>query len=391
MINKEKFRVVLESAEAGNAESIAVIRETLRPVKGDTVEQIAEKIKYYIRIIFHGSLKYPDAPFHTEIDYKFAEQVHSFINLGVPRYKVMLFIGFRESAKTTRVKMNQSYLTVYLEGLIDYANIMSADGNGSIQFTMDMFNIFAFSKLARYFPGIISETFSRGKKESQTMSKFTTVTGVTYAASSALKSKRGAAQTNIDDSGEISVKRPKQLLLDDIENENTINSYAITQNIRNVVNAAIDGLDQLSGFTVCTANYLSLRGNINYLLTKYRDLESACVVMIPIHDSLGDPTWKGKYAKTDVEVREFANQGIIKASIEAIRRDSDNFETEFLNNPKRNRVYFDDNVLSHINEEKLMPESSRDRSDGLGGVYPEGQGILIIEHPIPPAASTDIS
>ena len=385
LINKIEFQPVVEKAESGDVEARALVVETLRPIKGDSIELIAEKIWYFIHLMYYSSLKFDDALFHLDIDEKFATQIHSLINTGVPRFKIMLFIGYRESAKTARVKMNQSYMNLYLEDQVDYANIMSADGAGSIQFTMDMFNIFAFSKISKYFPGVISNDFARGKKESQTMSKFTTTTGITYSAGSALKTKRGAAQTSIDEAGEIDMLRPAQLILDDIENENTVKSYVVTDSIRKVINAAIDGLDQVTGFCVCTANYLSLRGNIDYLIKKYRDRDDACIVMIPIYDGFGEPMWAAKHCKTDLEKKQLAEKGIVKVSIESIRRDSDNFETEFLNNPSRSRVYFDDNVIKHIDDSNLVEEVKRDPnfkdSNGVEFQLPDKQGLLILEDP----------
>ena len=376
MINKEKFKPVVAAAEGGDAESRAVVRETLRPLKSDSVEEIAQKILFYNRLIFFASMRYKDAPYHREIDFAFAEQIHSLLNFGVPKYIIMLMYGFRESAKTTRVKMNESYMNLYLEDMVDYTNVMSADGAGSIQFTMDMFNMFALSKIDRYFPEIISKDFARSKKESQTMQKFTTTTGVTYSASSALKSKRGAVQADISADGEIDVKRPKQLILDDIENENTVKSHVITQNIRDVINGAIDGLDQMKGFTVVTANYLSLRGNINYLITKYKNNPRAFILNIPIHDGTGEPTWPDKYCKTDAEQLELQAEGITKVSIETKRRESDNWNTEYLNNPSRSRVYFEDNVVSSLDEAALTEETFR-----VEYAEARGDGMLTIEQP----------
>lgn len=385
MINKEKFKPVIIAAEKGDAESIEIVKRVLRPVQTDSVEEIEEKIRTFIRLFYYSSLKYKDAYFHKEIDHTYAEQIHAYLTTGQPKYKMIIIVGYRESAKTTRVKMNQCYLTLYLKDLLDYINVVSGDGEGSSQFTMDMFNAFSFSKIARYFPGVISDEFKRGKKESQTMSKFTTTDGVTYSASGSRKTKRGAMQMNIDEEGEIMAKRPKQAIFDDIENETTIKSYTVTQHIRSVMNATIDGLDQTQGFSIVLANYLSLRGNVNYLLNKYRNVESAKIIMIPIYDGTKTITWPDKYCWSDKEKQElFEKDKIIKVSIEAIKRDSDNFETEYLNNPKRARVYFDDNVLKKIDETKLVKESERDRFIGSpdGSPLKEGQGLLIIEEPM---------
>lgn len=202
------------------------------------------------------------------------------------------------------------------------------------------------------------------------MSKFTTSTGVTYSASGSRKSKRGAVKVDIGADGEVETKRPKKVIFDDIENETTVKSYPTTKHIESVMGATIDGSDQILGFWILLGNYLSLRGNVARMINKYKDDDAVLTIMIPIHDGLGIPTWPGKYVQTDEEERALAEQGIIKRSIESIRRNSENFDTEFLNNPKRNRVYFDDVIVAGLEEEKLQDESRRD-----------DEGLLILEEP----------
>ena len=363
-VDKDKLKPVLAAAEKGDAESRAVVAKVLMPTKDDSVEDIYLKIRLFIRINYFGSLKYEDSPAHKEIDMTYAEQVHSYINKGVPQYEGLILIGYRESAKTTRVKMNQSYVTVYLKDLIDYINVVSEDGSSSAQFNMDMFNTFAFSKISLYYPNTISNDFARGKKESQTMSRFTTTDGVTYAASGSRKTKRGGVQVNIDDAGEIENKRPKLVVFDDIENEVTIKSPTLTQGIKAVMDATIDGLDQQTGFWILLGNYLSLRGNVNYFLKKYENNPRVKIIMIPIVDGEGTPTWPGKYVATDKEQLQLSEKGIQKVSIESIKRKSDNYDTEYLNNPSRSRVYFNDDALAGLDEEILIEEHERDE-DGL--------------------------
>jgi len=371
MINRKKLKPFLIKAEQGYPEAIEVVKEVLRPLKTDSVENIQEKIHLYTRLFYHGSLKFKDAQFHKEIDQTYAEQVYSFLRFSKPRYKQILIIGFRESAKTTRVKMNQSYLTTYLPEIVDYVNVVSDDGSSSAQFIMDMFNAFALSNISKYFKNLIEGNISRLKKESQTRHHFTTTTDVTYAASGSRKTKRGAVQGDVDEeTGDIITKRPKEAIFDDIENETTVRSLTITKYIRSVMNATMDGLDQTQGFSVILGNYLSLRGNIAYFLKKYRDSDNAKVIMIPIHDGHGEPTWSDKYCKTDKEAKELSRKGIARVSVETIRRESDNFDTEFLNNPSRSDVYFKDNVIAKIDEELLTGDEERDK-----------EGLLVLEEP----------
>lgn len=377
MINKDKLKVVLFEAEKGDEESIAVIREVLRPIKGDTVEEILEKITIFTRVIFLESMKYKDAYFHKEIDLFYAEQIHSLINNGKPKHKGLIVIGYRESAKTTRIKFMEAYMSLYLGKMVDYTNIVSEDGQTSSQFNMDMFNTFAFSKIAKYFPNTISSTMQK-KKESQTMSKFTTMTGVTYSATSARKSNRGNVKVDIGEDGEIETKRPKKVIFDDVENETTILSRAVTEHIASVASSTIDGLDQILGFWVLIGNYISLRGNIAKFLNKYKDDTSVVKIMIPILDGLGNVTWEDKYCRTDLEENELHDQGIIKRSVESIQRDSENFQVEFMNNPKRSMVYFDDSCMVGFDDEYLIPESRRDDFGYMEIEEPEKESVYII-------------
>lgn len=368
-MNRELLKEEIIRAESGDKESRAVVREVLRPRKGDSVEQIAEKIGIYIRLIFLASLKYKDAPFHKKIDRFYAEQIHSYLNHGKPRYKGGIFVGFRESAKTSRVKFNETYLSLYLPQYSDYTNIVSEDGGSANQFNMDLFNTFGFSKISHYFPDTIAPSQTK-KKESQTMAKFTTTGGVTYAASAARKSKRGNVQMDIDESAEVDTKRPKKAIFDDIENEQTLLSMATTEQIYSVMNATTDGLDQILGFWVLLGNYLSLRGNIANYLNKYENDDDVFILKIPILDDEGNPTWPDKYTTTDEEARKALDEGKLKRSIESIQRDSDNFDTEYQNNPRRNLVYFDDSMLAGFDEELLVSEHYRD-----------SMGLLTIEDP----------
>jgi len=370
MIKKDLLKAEIIKAETGNAEACAVVREVLRPRTTDTVEEIQEKIRIFIRLIFLSSLNFKDSYDHKNIDKAYAEQIHSYLTRGRPRYKGIIIVGFRESAKTTRVKFNDVYMSLYLPHLVDYTNVTSENGIGADQFNMDIFNILAFSKISQYFPDTISPERKK-KKESQTMSKFTTATNVTYTSSAGRKTGRGSVKVDISDDGEVDVKRPKKVIFDDIENENTIRSIAVTEQIGQVMAAKIDGMDQILGFWVLLGNYLSLRGNVHKTIVKYKDDDNYLEILIPIIDGLGNPTWEDKYVRTDAEQVEFAEKGIVKASIESIQRDSENFETEYLNNPRRSSVYFDDKALLGLDEDNLVSEKMRDLN-----------GLLIIEEPI---------
>lgn len=379
MINREKLKVEIIKAEKGDQEAIAVVREVLRPRETDSVDQIYEKIRIFIRLVAISSLKYKDSDAHKEIDRTNAEQVESYLKRGKPRYKGTIIVGHRESAKTTRVKFNKLYNTLYIPHIVDSINLISEEGGSADQFNMDMFNMLAFSSISKYYPETISLEMKK-KKESQTMAKFTTTSGVTYSSSSARKTKRGNVKVDITEDGDIETKRPKDATFDDIENENTIRSLTATQQIERVMSATIDGLDQIIGSWTLLGNLLSLRGNVQKFISKYRNDPEVKIIIIDIMDDVGTPTWPDKYVRTDAEARELEAQGINRKSIESIQRDSDNFEVEYMNNPGRSSVYFDDKMIQGLveDDELLAEESDRDDYGLLTIEEPEKTGIYIV-------------
>lgn len=378
MINREKLIPYVEGALQNDEESVAIVREVLRPLATDSVDEIYEKISIFIRLVFLKSLSYKDAPFHIEIDKAYAKQVHSLLTTGKPFYQGIIIVGYKESAKTSRVKFNECYISLYLPDVIDYTHVVSESIKSAEQFNMDLFNILAFSSVNTFFPNTIEVSQRPKKKESQTMNKFTTSQGVTYSATAARITTRGGVQVDVTDDGDVETKRPKKVIFDDIETEVTVRSYTTTQQIGDVMNATIDSLDQVSGFWVLIGNYFSLRGNIHRIIQKHRDDDRVFKLLIPIVDTSGAPTWEGKYVRTDKEERELSEKGIVRASVETIQRNSENFQTEFLNNPKRSLVYFGDDVVAGLKEEGLVGEENRDETGLLTIKEPEKTGVYII-------------
>ena len=210
------------------------------------------------------------------------------------------------------------------------------------------------------------------------MAKFSTMTGVTFLSKPARITTRGTVKVDITDDGNVETKRPKKIIFDDIENENTIRSLAITEQIHQTMNASIDGLDQIIGSFTILGNYLSLRGNIAKFLRKYKDDKNVKIINIPILDDEGNPTWKDKYCRTNKESSELLKKGIIKKSVEQIQKDSDNFQTEYMNNPSRSLVYFEDELVKPLDNGNLVKEANRDEYGLLTIEEPDNKSVYIM-------------
>jgi hypothetical protein len=204
------------------------------------------------------------------------------------------------------------------------------------------------------------------------------MTGVTYASSSARKTRRGAVKVDISVDREVETKRPKKIIFDDIENETTIMSAVNTSQINRVMNATIDGLDQTSGSWILIGNYLSLRGNVAKFINKFKNDDNYFILLIPIIDEFGQPTWDGKYVRTDKEERELAEKGITRVSVETIQRESENFDTEYLNNPSRSSVYFSDEMIEALDTGNLVQERQRDDVGLLTLEEPDRNSVYIM-------------
>lgn len=381
MINYQELKPIItriRSAE-DTLKDRAIVREVLRPLVTDSVEEIEEKMAIYKRLFFLKSLQYEDAPYHKEIRMTYAEQIQSFLTRGVLKYDMIIIVGFRESAKTTEDTIAETYLINYVPKLTDLNSYMSFDAEDSKKLTMDLWNILSFSRMKDFYGDYFKQSFSRDdKKQSQTMANFTINADAkpesTYSAAGIGKTRRGNKVIEIDARGDIEFKRPTKLKIDDAENEHTVKHFSAIEKIERTVNAAISGLNQNLGFTVMIGNLLSNRGVMARMLQKYRDDPRAKIIEIPII-KYGKPYWASKYVLTDVEADELIKQGIVKKSIESLKKKhEEDFEKEFMNNPKRSNVYFPDSFLKKIidNEEDLIGEDERDEN-----------GLLMMVAPLP--------
>lgn len=378
-MNRKLLLEALTKAEMGDDLSMKTIVEVMRPKATDSAERIVEKINLFTRLVFKKSLAYKDSEDHKKIVYFYAEQIKSLLERGIPKYKGAIIYGFRESAKTAKVKFCQCYMICYLHEIMDLTNVVSEASQMSTKFIMDIYNVLLASRIDRYFGDMITKSKSKNdKKEHQAMSRFTTTNGVTYNATSARNTMRGDTKMDVTDK-EVDAARPKQTIFDDIESENTLNSMALTEQIGRVMDATIAGLDQSCGWWVFLGNYLSLRGNVAKFINKYADDESVFKLGIPILDPNGDPTWPSKYVATDKEQAELAEKGIYKVSVETIERNSDNFNVEFMNLPGRASVYFDDKCMEGLPDDDLVSETKRDPKTHILTIEePEAGGTYII-------------
>lgn len=262
-----------------------------------TPELLVIKFNLWTRYFFSSYFQSPDADFHKKIDLGNARaylgELDSFTNLG-----------FRGNSKTTRTKLFVSF--VIANDLLRrkrYFKALSQDGGNSKQIVTDVYNSLIEPRVKLLYPAIFAKTET---KREETMSSFTTATGIKLIADTVGAAQRGQIQEDA---------RPDFIIFDDYETRTTISSSVVTKKIWDNMEEARNGL-AVGGACIYLGNYISERGNVHKLVKKEgpRDL----VINTPIWDENLNPTWSARYSKE---------------AIESIKNKAEDFEGEYLGKP----------------------------------------------------------
>lgn len=272
--------------------------------RSDIVEEVLLKFNLWARFFFHQFYKVEDAPFHKNIDTNnilvYKGDLKSFVNLA-----------FRGASKTTRTKLFVAFAIANdLDHSRKYIKILSHDLTNCKQFTTDVYNLLIDKQVRKMYPEIFEKTET---KREETMASFTTSTGVKLLADTVGSSQRGSIQ---DES------RPDIIIFDDFETRETLRSAVKTKVIWDNMQEAKDGL-AYDGSCIYLGNYISELGNVHRVAEKTDQYHK--VLIIPIIDN-GVITWSARYTKEDIDF---------------IRKDSDDFEGEYLCKPNASKdIYF---------------------------------------------------
>ena len=272
--------------------------------KTNNEEQILFKFNLWAKLYLPKYFSSQDAPFHKEIDR---------YNLRCYREEfTFVDVAFRGAAKSVRTKLFLAYCIANdLDHFRKYIKILSTDIKNAHQIVTDIYNIFVLPEIKEMYPEIFQKTVT---KREETMSSFTTATGIKMLALALGVEQRGALQEEA---------RPSLIWNEDFENRVTLRSAVKTKAIWDNMEEARTSLAQ-GGSSIYTCNYISEAGNVHKLITKKADKKK--VLIIPIIDDQGIITWS-KYSKEEIE---------------QMKKNDDDFEGERLCSPSASKdVYFD--------------------------------------------------
>ncbi len=275
----------------------------------DDNEKIWLKFQLYIRFFQPQYFKSVDAPFHKQMDL-------NYIKLYKGEIKQFVNIAFKGAAKTARQKLFVAFCIANdATRTRRYIKVLSDDGTNSTQIVTDIYNIFIQEQHKKIYPEIFTKTDT---KREETMSSFTTATGVKFLADTLGTAQRGALQEDA---------RPDWVWFEDFETRKTLRSAKVTQGIWDNMEEARTGLSK-EGVCVYTCNYISEMGNVHKLVTK--ESTQKVVMITPILDKEGNSTWD-RYSKEEIG---------------QMRIDDDDFEGERMCRPSAAKdIFFDREML----------------------------------------------
>jgi hypothetical protein len=262
---------------------------------------LVTKFRLWAKYFFPKYFQSPDAPFHLEMDR---------LNVQVYRGEIPTFVNivFRGGAKTTRTKLFFAFCIANdLDHSKRYMKVLTKDTQNSTQVVTDIYNMLIQPRVKALYPEIFTDTET---KREETMSSFTTATGIKLTAGTVGTDQRGKIQEH---------SRPDIIWFDDFETRKTLRSAVESQAIWDNMEEARTSLAK-DGSAIYTCNYISERGNVHRLVEKGKN-----VLIVPIVRD-GKPTWN-RYTLGDIE---------------KIKEDAEDFEGEYLCEPSASQdVFFD--------------------------------------------------
>lgn len=247
-------------------------------------EEVVLKFRIWSRWNFPKYFPSKDAPHHEVGDVHRAR-----VYLGLD--PAFLNVAYRGDAKTTRAKLFRAFVICCdTSHFRRYMRVLSKDPDNAKQSVTDIYNMLVSVRVKDLYPEIFQVT---GSKREETMSSFTTSTGIKVTSDSIGTDQRGAVQE---------AARPDYDWYDDFETRMSLYSATTTFKIWQNMEEAKTGLAK-GGGSEYTCNYISERGNVHKLIERTEDRYKMIVAIANRVQGRWVPTWT-RYSEDDVKYME---------------------------------------------------------------------------------------
>lgn len=317
----DKVNYILEKGTPKQVRALFEFDKHVRP------EDMIKKYRLWVRWFFPKYFKSEDATFHKLWDMKR-------VRLYLGKDLEFLNKGFRGSAKTTGAKLFRAFVIANdTSHFRRYMRVLSKDPDNAKQNVTDIYNMLVSKRVKALYPEIFEKTDA---KREETMSAFTTSTGIKIAAKSVGVDQRGAVQEDA---------RPDFDWYDDFETRKSLFSATETYKIWINMEEAKNGLN-VGGASEYTCNYISERGNVHRLTEKIDPEKQSTIAIGEKRGGKWIPSWPSRYTHEDIERFE---------------ESADDFEGEYLCQPAASKdVYFD--------RESVEKQEAKEVREEIGGL-----------------------
>jgi hypothetical protein len=241
----------------------------------------------------------------------------------------VIWIAFRESAKTTIAKIGVIYAICYEK--THYINWDSYDKDNSEAALFDIIlELQTNKRLIADFGHLYTQQRSQDEVKRKRVTSFITSNNIKVEAFSTQESTRGRV---------FGPYRPGMYVIDDFETIKTRNSIARTKTVVGHIKELREGLSA-DGIVLYLANYISETGSVQFIRDNVKNLgvkgrERFINVENGTWDRPGKPTWPGKYCMTDDQAAVFSAKGEKRVSLQTKRRSlgKSSYEESMLNSP----------------------------------------------------------
>lgn len=302
-------------------------------VKNGTKEQrvyaCSKSFPHFAIYYFTEYFTYKIAPFHWD----FYDDCQKMAD-GV--LKEVAWIAFRESAKTSIAQMFVLWCIIY--GKKHYINYDSYDESNAENALFDIAVALQTNRkiLADFGQLYFATKTGEAEKETKVKRKGNFVTEKTL---NGFRVKVEAFSTQVPMRGrKYQSFRPDLVIIDDVENFKTKDSYPTIISIKNHIDEMRTSLPDYSS-VLYLGNLITEDGVIAYVMDILKNRDNAVVRNIPVVTN-GKPSWEDKYVLTNDEAvlinkdRDLRHRVI---SLEAKREELTNpvYEAEMMNNPSK--------------------------------------------------------
>lgn len=320
---------------------------------------------YYAIYYFPHFFTHAFAPFHFD----FTDDI---VGLFEGRLDEVHWMGYRESAKTSLAKLCLICYAICFE-LEHYINVDSYDKDNAEATLFDVSQeLMTNKRLAQDFGRLYTKRRRSQQEEEEEGSEVKRI-GMFITRN---KVKVEAFSTGSSTRGRLFKRwRPGLYLIDDVENEITKESWAITTKIIAHIKALRAGMG-IGAKILYLTNYIQEGGVATDIAEHVKTLGKRGVVRnIKVLDDKGKPTWPGRFVLTDAEAAQ-ANMHITRKeknviSIESKRRSLGEtvFAVEMMNEPGAAHDYYFDRERVKELMAKCRPPDKIDAGLSLWGKF----------------------